>query len=85
MVSRSATIRLRATNRSRPRYSAGTFSFSLASGVKMLICCRLRRLPTLKSLKSWAGVILTAPVPFSGSACSSATIGISRSASGRRT
>ena len=27
----------------------------------------LCRLPTSKSLKSWAGVIFTAPVPFSGS------------------
>ena len=36
------------------------------------------RLPTSKSLKSWPGVILTAPEPSSGSACSSATIGIRR-------
>jgi hypothetical protein len=34
------------------------------------------RLPTSKSLKSWPGVILTAPEPSSGSACSSATMGI---------
>ena len=33
-----------------------------------LICGRPCRLPTSKSLKSCAGVILTAPEPFSGSA-----------------
>ncbi len=44
---------------------------------------RLWRLPTSKSLKSWPGVILTAPVPFSGSECSSATIGMRRFASGK--
>ena len=41
------------------------------------------RLPTSKSLKSCAGVIFTAPVPFSGSAYSSATIGMRRPTSGR--
>ena len=40
-------------------------------------------LPTSKSLKSCAGVILTAPEPISGSAYSSATIGIRRPTSGR--
>ena len=39
--------------------------------------------PTSKSLKSCAGVILTAPVPFSGSEYSSATIGMRRPTSGR--
>ena len=41
------------------------------------------RLPTWKSLKSCAGVIFTAPEPFSGSACSSATIGMRRFTIGR--
>ena len=40
------------------------------------------RRPTSKSLKSCAGVIFTAPVPFSGSAYSSPTIGIDRPTSG---
>ena len=39
--------------------------------------------PTSKSLKSCAGVIFTAPVPFSGSEYSSATIGMRRPTSGR--
>ena len=47
-----------------------------------LICSSPCRLPTSKSLKSCAGVIFTAPVPFSGSEYSSATIGISRPTSG---
>ena len=34
--------------------------------LKILICGKLCRLPTSKSLKSCAGVILTAPEPFSG-------------------
>ena len=51
----------------------------------MLISARPCRRPTSKSLKSCAGVILTAPLPVSGSAYSSATIGISRPTSGRRT
>ena len=40
-------------------------------------------LPTSKSLKSCAGVIFTAPVPFSGIEDSSAMIGIARPTSGR--
>ena len=48
----------------------------------MLICGRLCRLPTSKSLKSCAGVIFTAPEPFSGSEYSSATIGMRRPTSG---
>ena len=44
---------------------------------------RLWRWPTSKSLKSCAGVIFTAPVPFSGSEYSSATIGMRRPTSGR--
>jgi hypothetical protein len=43
-------------------------SASLPSISNTLICDRSCRLPTSKSLKSCAGVILTAPVPFSGSA-----------------
>ena len=43
---------------------------------------RLWRRPTSKSLGSCAGVILTTPVPFVISACSSQTIGISLLRSG---
>src|SRR5204862_23157 len=39
---------------------------------------RLWRWPISKSVGSWPGVTLTAPVPNSGSTTSSATIGISR-------
>ena len=55
------------------------------SSVMTLILKRLWRSPTSKSSKSWAGVILTAPVPYSGSACSSAMMGISRSVRGKWT
>ncbi|CKT65338.1 Uncharacterised protein [Mycobacterium tuberculosis] len=40
------------------------------------------RTPISKSLGSWAGVTLTAPVPNSGSTCSSATMASSRSTNG---
>ena len=49
----------------------------------MLMASSLWRRPTSKSLKSCAGVILTAPEPFSGSEYSSATIGMRRPTSGR--
>ena len=55
------------------------------SGSRMLICGRPWRLPTSKSLKSCAGVIFTAPEPFSGSEYSSATMGMRRPTSGRIT
>ena len=54
-----------------------------ASTSSTLICGRSCRRPTSKSLKSCAGVIFTAPVPFSGSEYSSATIGMRRPTSGR--
>ena len=75
----SATISARAANLSMPRYFSGTtgLSFNFASGVKIFTGVRLWRTPTSQSSKSWAGVIFTAPVPLSGSACSSAMIGIS--------
>ncbi len=84
-ASRSASTCFLAAKRSSPRYFSGTASFSCASRSKMLIASRPCRRPTSKSLKSCAGVILTAPLPFSGSAYSSATIGISRPTSGSRT
>ncbi len=40
------------------------------------------RRPTSKSLGSWAGVIFTKPVPFSGSAWWSPMMGITRSVNG---
>ena len=82
-ASMSATIFLRASKRSRPRYFSGALSFSRANLSKMLMASSLWRRPTSKSLKSCAGVILTAPEPFSGSEYSSATIGIRRPTSGR--
>ena len=47
-----------------------------------LISGRLCLFPTSKSFGSWAGVILTAPVPNSISTYSSPTIGISLSTNG---
>ena len=51
---------------------AASSMLSISAGLKPAL------LPTSKSLKSCPGVILTAPLPSSGSACSSKTIGISR-------
>ena len=50
--------------------------FHRANWSKILTNSKLCLLPTSKSLKSCAGVIFTAPEPFSGSAYSSAIIGI---------
>ena len=66
----------RRSGRRAPRASS---MLSISAGLKPA------RLPTSKSLKSWPGVILTAPEPSSGSACSSATIGTSLPVIGRRT
>jgi hypothetical protein len=60
-------------------------SSSFPSGLSTLIIGSPCRLPTSKSLKSCAGVILTAPEPFSGSEYSSAIIGMRRPTSGRIT
>ncbi len=75
-----ATTRSRATNRSSPMNSAGTNPSAVwttrASASNMLSMSAgliPARLPTSKSLKSCPGVILTTPLPSSGSACSSAT------------
>ena len=89
-----ATIALRATKRSwpaRPRTKSGSATPSIAcrsasisssvtsaSGLSTVGIATLCRRPTSKSLKSCAGVIFTAPVPFSGSEYSSATTGIAR-------
>ena len=54
-----------------------------ASASMTLTSGRLCRRPTSKSLKSCAGVIFTAPEPASGSAYSSAMIGMRRPTSGR--
>lgn len=53
------------------------------SMVRILIAGNLWRLPTSNSLKSCAGVILTARLPFSGSEYSSATTAILRPTIGR--
>ena len=50
----------------------------IIASVSTLITGRLWRSPTSKSFGSWAGVILTTPVPKSVSTYSSATTGISR-------
>ena len=52
-------------------------SFMVPSSFMTLTCGKLWRWPTKKSFGSWAGVIFTTPVPNSGSACSSPTIGMS--------
>ena len=64
---------LPAVRADNPRCRQATSAPSWSS---TLICGRLCRRPTSKSLKSCAGVTLTAPEPFSGSEYSSATIGI---------
>ena len=70
-----------------PAASASSISASvtLASASSTLGISSPCRLPTLKSLKSCAGVILTAPLPFSGSEYSSATMGMRRPVSGSTT
>ena len=79
-----ATVALRASKRSIPANSPAN-SFIVPSSFITLTCGRLWRCPTRKSLGSWAGVIFTTPVPNSGSACSSATIGINLLTIGRIT
>ncbi len=78
--------------RCRPRNSSGTRASAVwqtsapaSSMVSMAPGAMPARLPTSKSLKSWPGVILTAPLPSSGSACSSATIFTRRPVIGRTT
>ncbi len=79
--SRSApTMALRASNRSRPSKGPGTVMTARSS--MTVIDSRSWRRPIAKSLGSWAGVTLTAPVPNSGSTCVSATTGMVRSVSG---
>ncbi len=75
-----STTSLRASNRSSPTNSSGTSpsavctTFASASNMLSMSAALIpARLPTSKSLKSWPGVIFTAPLPSSGSACSSAT------------
>ena len=53
------------------------FPFTVPSSFKMLRLGSECRTPTSKSLKSWAGVILTAPVPNAMSTYVSAITGIS--------
>ena len=72
-------MRLRASKRSRPWY--GEPSSEMRACVSIMESCgRSCRLPMAKSLGSCAGVTLTAPVPNSGLAQSSARMGIWRSA-----
>ena len=67
----SSKILFLASNLSRPIYFSGAFLLIFPSSVKIFIFFNFCLSPTSKSLKSWAGVILTAPVPCSGSAYSS--------------
>ena len=60
-----------ASNLSNPIYSFGALSLIFPSSFNMFIDFNFCLFPTSKSLKSCAGVILTAPVPCSGSAYSS--------------
>ncbi len=71
-----------ASNLSSPLYLGGALPLRRAVSSNMFIMGRLCLRPTSKSLKSCAGVIFTAPVPFSGSLYSSAIIGMGRSARG---
>ena len=84
-ASSASTVRARASKRSRPRNGSGTASFMRPSGVMTSSGTRPWRSPTAWSLKSWAGVIFTAPLPCSGSAWSSVMIGMERPVSGRVT
>ena len=65
-----------ASNLSRPSKSLVPFSLIVASWFKIFIISKLWRFPTSKSLKSCAGVIFTAPEPFSRSEYSSKIIGM---------
>ncbi len=72
----------RASKRSRPAKGPPS-SLILPSRVRMLISSRPWRLPVAKSLKSWAGVTFTAPVPnFMSTRIGSAMTGTSRSTKG---
>ena len=64
----SSSRRARPTSARRRGTPRCRSSVSLPSTSSTLTCGRSCRLPTSKSLKSCAGVIFTAPVPFSGSA-----------------
>ena len=76
---------LRAANRSRPATGPAAAVIFPSRPMTVIISSRWR-LPTSKSLKSWAGVTLTAPVPKAGSTrMASPMMGISRSTSGWRT
>ena len=57
----------------------------VASGFRIFIKGRLCRWAISKSTGSWAGVILTAPVPKAGSTASSAIMGMTRFTAGRMT
>ena len=81
-------MRSRASNLSTPTSCGGTrepASVPLAmvpSGAMITGIGSLCRIPTSKSLGSWAGVIFTTPVPNAGSTYESAITGISTFAIG---
>lgn len=76
----AATMAERASRRSRPW--KGPWAVMTACSSMIVRDGRSWRWPISKSFGSWAGVTLTAPVPNSGSTCSSATTGMERSVSG---
>ena len=76
---------MRASATVMPRYFSGAGAMILPATSMTESTSSPQRWPASKSLKSCPGVTLTAPEPNAGSTNSSATIGISRSASGSRT
>ncbi len=80
---RAATTALRASSTGIPRKRSGAASVSRPSSPMTLISSRPWLRPISKSLGSWPGVILRAPVPNSGSTYSSAITSSRRPTSGR--
>ena len=72
----------RRLGRRQARVASPASAVMRASSPITLIASSPWRRPISKSAGSWAGVTLSAPVPNSGSTCSSATIGSSRPTSG---
>ena len=81
---KSAIRALRHSKRSIPLYLSACSFITAPSSITM-IRSKLWRSPTSKSFGSWAGVILTTPLPKSFSTYSSAITGISLFVTGKRT
>ncbi len=76
---------MRAAVLSSPAYAGPASAVIFPSKPITTISGRPCRRPASKSFGSWAGVIFTTPVPNVRSTIASATTGMSRSVSGRRT